>query len=271
VPISSCDENRLRIAQEAEQKLAQARQLAASGENEEALECYLFAFDNGRFVDGWGGVRLSYIPSEIAQLGQKYPLALEALRQRRDTREKMISEGETDFDVVSEWTAINQYLRESNRELEVLAKLQKSGKLVESVKERIIDSNFDQLLREKRYDVLGEFLNDFGRSFFHKIFHYEDMKLFPKRGPRNWDPATAMEHWKGSMREEGAQVFEVALGANNERAADEIARRLLLHCNDVVAYGNLLHAAFRAGKKKKAHDLLKQAKGQLSKEDYDKL
>ena len=62
--------------------------------------------------------------------------------------------------------------RESHRELDLLETLMKQGKLSETLKETIIKSNFDNLLEQRKYDVLGEYLNGFGRSFLLAIFHY---------------------------------------------------------------------------------------------------
>lgn len=47
---------------QAELMFKQARELAKTDDHAGALEAYLFAFDNGKAVYGWGGVRLSYIP-----------------------------------------------------------------------------------------------------------------------------------------------------------------------------------------------------------------
>jgi len=267
MPISSCDENRLRLAQEAESKFAQARQLVKSGDFAGALECYLFAFDNSLAVSGWGGVRLSYIPSEIAQLGNKYPPAKEALQVRRNAREEMIRAGETDFNLVSEWTSLNGYLCENDRELALLEEMEKRGNLDESVKDRIIDSNFDRLLSEKRYDILSGYLDDFGNQFMMQIFHYEEAALFPERFER----APGGDYWKSHIRDSGAKVFELALGVRKELQADGIATRILLYCTDAETYNKLINAALRAGHKKKARELAKHAKANLDREEYDKV
>lgn len=266
MPLSSCDENRLKTAADAEQKLKEARTLAREGHLEKALEAYLFAFDNSRFVSGWGGVRLSYIPSEIAAMGKTFPLAITALKERRDIREQLVLEGETDYDLVAEWTSINQYLGESIRELEVLEKLKKTGKNTKEMEERIIDSNFEHLLEQKEYKLLNRYINDYGRRFMNQIFHYETDTLLPQNDSR-WDPQRMAEFWKRVIRKEGAQVFEVALGSKNDLIADEIAKRVLIHCNDLQSFAALTKAATRAGRKKKATELMKLAQATLPKEE----
>jgi hypothetical protein len=270
MPISSCDENRLQLAQEAQLKLKNARELAKTDDNAAALECYLFAFDNGLAVDGWGGVRLSYIPSEIAQLGDKYSPAKLALQIRRDAREELIRGGEKDFNVVMEWLCLNGYLHDKERELVLLNELQGEGKLDDSVKDRIIDSNFERLLEDQRYDVLSKYLDGFGHKFMYQIFHHEEAALFPKKYKTNDESVSMSDYWKRHISDEGAKVFELALGVKRELQADEVAKRILLHCNDAYSYARLIFAADRARQKTKVRELRKQAKANLSQEEYAK-
>jgi len=269
-PYSSCDENRLQLAQEAQQNFERARELVRTEDHAGALECYLFAFDNSLAVDGWGGVRLSYIPGEIAMLGEKYPPAKTALELRRNAREELIRGGETNFDVVAEWLSLNAYLNEKDRELALMNELQDSGRLDESLREEIIDSNFDRLLAQKRYEIPCEYLDDFGNNFMFQIFHYEEAALFPGKRRKNAS-GSMTDYLKIRIADEGAKVFELALGAKKELQADEIAKRIFLHCNNAHAYSKLIDAATRAGHKNKARKLLQQAKANLAKDEYEKI
>jgi hypothetical protein len=271
MPYSSCDENRLQLAREAQSNLNRARELAKTQDHAGALECYLFAFDNSLAVDGWGGVRLSYIPSEIAELSKKYPPARIALEIRRNAREELIREGEKDFDVVSEWTSLNRSLGEKDRELVLLQELQDRGVLDKSLKDRIIDSNFERLLVEKRYDFLSEYLDHCGHKFLFQIFHYEEAALFPEKYKLKGASTSMTDYWKQHIRDEGAKVFELALGTKKNLQADEIAKRILLHCNDADSYNKLMDAASRAGQKNKARELSKQALTSLTEDEYRKV
>jgi hypothetical protein len=271
MPISSCDENRIQLGQEAQAKLKQARELAKKENHAAALECYLFAFDNGMAVNGWGGVRLSYIPSEIAELGERYPAAKAALTLRRDAREKLIHGGEKDFNTLLEWISLNRYLKDQERELDLLQDLEQRGLLDEKTKDQIINSNFERLLAAKRYDVLSEYLDHFGHNFMLQIFHYERAALFQEKYKREDQSMSYADYFRSHLSDEGAKVFELALGTKKEFQADEIAKRVLLHCNDAEAYHKLIDAAARAGRKNMGRQLLKQAKGNLSADEYKKL
>jgi hypothetical protein len=270
MPISSCDDDRLKLAQEAESKFDQAKQLAKTGDHAGALEFYLFAFDNSLAVGGWGGVRLSYIPSEIANLGKKFPPALTALQIRRDAREELIRNGESDYDVVAEWLAINHYLHDKERELVLLKELEEKRILSPSLKKVIIDSNFERLMAEKNYDLLADYFDDFGSQFMNQIFHCEEARIFPDKNFRADKSQSMADYWKQHVIQEGTKVFELALGIDKTMQADEIAKRILLCSHDADAYNKLIAAAKRVGKKQKALELSKKAKANLDKDEYKK-
>lgn len=58
--------------------------LAREGKFAEALEHYLWCYDEGVADPAYYGVRGSFLLNEIKELGKKYPAALEALQKRRD-------------------------------------------------------------------------------------------------------------------------------------------------------------------------------------------
>lgn len=264
--ISSCDENRLAIAEKADKSLDLGRKLASEGKYKKALEHYLFAFDNGRYVSGWAGVRLSYIPSEIAELGSKYPAALDALRERRDDREALILKGGSDYDVAAEWLSLNRYLGDNERMLSML------DHVGEKVRAKIIDANFEQLLSSKRYKLLSSILNERGRRFFSWELHYETEKYFPRNeGYTNWQPGTMLLLHAQTLRQSGLEVFELSLALKRNAPALEVARRLLVHFCDAETYIALLEIARRIGSKRIAAQLLKQAKSQLTAEDFERV
>ncbi len=267
MPLSSCDDDRLALARKAQLKLEEARALVKTGDYARALECYLFAFDNGLAVSSWGGVRLSYIPSEIASLGAKYPAARIALQVRRDAREDLIRAGETDYDVIAEWASINRYLDNEEHELDLLKELEKNGMLSNSLKKKIVDENFEQLLAKKEYRLLGEYFNDFGNRFMQSIFHYEEARIFPERYHY---PPQHLDFSRRQIAKKGADLVELALSLGRVEQADGIVKRVLTHCNSADTYSLLISAAERAGKKRKTKDLAKQAKATLDKDEYRK-
>ena len=236
-----------------------AKKLVVEGEYEQALAHYLFAFDNGNQVDGWGGVRLSFIPSGIAQLGTKYPPALDALRERRDAREELIRNGQADYYTTAEWRSINKYLGDTVRMLAMLDQVDAELRI------DIIVSNFRQLLANKQYKLAGEVLDDQGRMFFSWECDYETEKHFRSK-VRNREKF--LEYHLQATRRSGLEVFELALAVKRVASAREVARRVLLHSGDADTYIALLEIAGRVGSKTILSQLLKQAKSQLAPEDF---
>lgn len=125
------------------------------------------------------------------------------------------------------------------------------------MKERIIESNYERLLQEQRYEVLAEYLDEFGNNFMFLIFHYENELLFPKPTNAKVPPRRWQAIGKKQIAIEGAKVFELALGVKKDLQADEIAKRVLLVNSTVETYAMLRVVASQAGRKNKTRELLK--------------
>lgn len=247
------------VEKSAEKAFEQARILVKEGKYPEALESYLYAFDNRDKVYGWGGVGLSYIPSEIAKLGEKYPPAKEALLQRRDAYEAKIREGNDSHAVLSSWIALNHYLKDSAREMQLLKEFGASNKLSMEFKQKIIDSNYLLLLKDKKYQEIGEFFNHFGWMLWLSIGAYEADCLFPRR-PR--DEFAEMDRRRILMQ--GTNLFEVALGTERYEIAETIRRRVGQSCSGPFCTVRFILSALRAGKAGIAREIFVEASASLS-------
>lgn len=75
-------------------RMRYGNRLMRLGKNEEALTEFLWCFDEGnQHHVGFTGVRLSFLLSNIQRLGENYPPAIVALRERRDAaREALLAE-----------------------------------------------------------------------------------------------------------------------------------------------------------------------------------
>jgi RNA polymerase sigma factor (sigma-70 family) len=107
-----------------EARYKRAQELARSGDTAAALKEFLWCFDEGMpRVTGYGGVRDSFLLSEIAKLGENDPDALAALRERRDAAEKRLLGSKNDYDASADFAAINRYLKEDARTLQLYDQL----------------------------------------------------------------------------------------------------------------------------------------------------
>jgi RNA polymerase sigma factor (sigma-70 family) len=102
-----------------ESRYKHAQALAKNGQNEEALKEFLWCYDEGMApLPEYTGVRQSYLLEMIAKLGEKYPPALAALRERRDQTEQRLQASANDFAATMSFASLNRVLKEGNRTLQ---------------------------------------------------------------------------------------------------------------------------------------------------------
>lgn len=105
------------------QVMEEARELAENGQHEEALAKLLWCFDYGAKESvAFTGVRFSFLLSRIAEFGNKYPPALEALQERREAAERRAGKTKGTHRYMldlMELAALNQSLGEDAANLEL--------------------------------------------------------------------------------------------------------------------------------------------------------
>ncbi|MBP7863140.1 hypothetical protein KA183_15745 [bacterium] len=249
-------EKRIAIANEAAEKFKKARELTKSKDFETALEYYLFAFDNGHLVDGWGGVRLSYIPGEIAELGKQFPPALVALRLRRDERATIIKTGTCDTRTIHELISLNRYLNEDEYAQQLLSEIETipdySSKLLQYLQEKTLEIRQEKLKEEKKYDELKPLLAKAGRSAFMSMGDYEGEMLFAE----SEEDQKRNKRYRDYTRQTAAEAFELACGLRNLKIANLISERLLKIMPEIETYRILILSALKADSTDEASRLL---------------
>lgn len=269
--LSSCDENRLRLIAKIESSFARAKKLEQAGELEKALEEYLFAFDNGHLVPGWGGVRLSYVPSAIARLGERLPAATLALSHIRDAREKLIRSGELEFDVIHEWLALNRYLNEHERELQLLRELKDTGTLDADLESQIIRENYERLLEAGEYKILDAYFDKFGAHFLQSLLNFDCDTLLPPRRKSRGRSKEMAALWSRSIKKDGRNLYELALATKRWDHADEVARRVLSYCPEAESLTLLAETARRLKRKTRLKKLCNMAEELLPADELKKM
>lgn len=113
-----------RAADQAEDALNQARQLAREGKFEEALQKHIWFHDHALEIrPSYYGVRLSYALSDWIELGKKHPEALSALKAIRDQKTRRLLDGEIERTLFHDVASINHYLGESEATVELFKKI----------------------------------------------------------------------------------------------------------------------------------------------------
>lgn len=133
------------------------RQLVTEGKYEEALQQHLWFHQESKGSPGMAGVRLSFALSQWAELGQKYPKALEALKNVRDENERKLLNGTGGFAEFHECFAINRTLKEGGKTYELFKQLDAK---YPDVAQRCFDVATDPIFERKDYALYGKYVGD---------------------------------------------------------------------------------------------------------------
>ena len=116
--LSSCSKN------DPDKVLQRARNNFEKGRYEQALQDQIWFHDNAlKYKPSLYGVRLSYALADWIRLGEKYPAALEKLKEIRDNKTEQIKNGEGSFDLFHDVASIHEYLNESIKTVELYKNL----------------------------------------------------------------------------------------------------------------------------------------------------
>ena len=204
-----------------------ARRLADRGLHAEALSEYLWCFDHGHVEDpGFGGVRVSFLLGYMQKLAQKYPAAMQALRERRDAAESRVLEEADDRTSVVEFAQISADLGEPERSLALFERLLERADRPMARKE-LLRFVLPLCVDAKRYgavmatadplEVVGSLVRDL-------TSHIGWLRGDPKT---HEGAAGLTDYLRMSFVEEAADYFEVLLGSGREEEARVCAEQII--------------------------------------------
>jgi thiol-disulfide isomerase/thioredoxin len=269
--------------------------LAEAGFNAEALDHYLWCFDHGlEHSPSYVGVRLSFLLSDITDLGKNYPPALQALAERRDAAEKKLldaSPATTDFERVScaqDVSALNGALEQDERTLALYDRLASMGESFAKTRGYLAMGNsVDTLLIERRR--YGDFLalwhdspakltrriasferKSKGRASAGAIEKKEDGDDAPR--PDEIDIVeTMLEHERGEILRLGSMTYEALLGTDQLEAALALETKLTAFDPSGATCAELIDHALRVPAPEAARALAKRALERLHGTESDKV
>jgi len=150
-------------ANQADDALEAAQNLACNGKYEEALQKHVWYHKHALDVDrAQYGVRLSFALTYWTDLGKKYPPALKALRDIRDEDATRLAAGEQNRELFNDLVAINEELGESATTVAVFKKVQSvqptfASLIAELADKALFDANEYQLEKKYLTDPLARF------------------------------------------------------------------------------------------------------------------
>jgi len=229
------------------QRMQQGDRLAQQGKYDQALQEYLWCFDEGlTYNPAFVGVRISFLLASIARLGVQHPAALAALEQRRDAAEKKLRAGRGSFQCAADLQAINRVLNQPERTLALYDELKKAGADGDASRELLKPLVAEALRSERRY---AEYLEASPGT-------EETLDLLTKDGPpakgffgamfgggrKPEEDAARNQAW-----EMGGGLFEAFLGVGKQEEARRIAVKMARYDPSADGLQRLVARAKRAG------------------------
>jgi hypothetical protein len=242
-------EIRAREAVEIGGDVAQARMklgenLASKGDYAAALAEFLWCFDKGTSDPAFVGVRLSFLLLDLQRLGQVYPPALQAMRDRSDEREKKIISGTGDALTLRELVSLNDYLEDKGRSLSLYDRLPRDSKFKKDLGQKVTP----QLLAARRYDDILQ--NADSQTAFAK--QVEVMDSLAKFLPDNEIRKETLTSFRKRAVDVGLAHFEALAGTKKDSDALALADKIQKLDPSPAVREQLARAATRAGNTKLA-------------------
>ena len=228
-------------------RVAFARTLQEKGKPEEALKEYLWCFDEGATHDpSFVGVRLSFLLSDIAQMGQDYPPALAALRQRRDNARKDILADKEVSSRAMDFAAINSALEKAADTLALYDQLKKEKPKSEALPV-LRDQVTEQLLEKHRYAEIAE-SGDMNKRLDQEFSRWKEAVDEPAPAQLNEDQKKQMAQMRdGYFAGRIGHYYQVLVGLKRTADAEKLAQRMLKLAPTSNTYNELAWNGFLTG------------------------
>lgn len=238
------------------ERMNYARALQEKGRYAEALKEFLWCLDEGNKHDvGYAGVRLSFLLADIQSLGNEYPPAIDALKQRRDAARSSLEKGGASFEAAMEFTSYNEHLGDEELTLTVYDSLRQRGVSVPSV---LFDQVVELLIAKKRYADLVAAAGDIPGRVDREIEMNKSLLSTAQsdKGLRSY----LVQH----TVDMAAGLFEALAGAGKSAEADAVRDKVLKFDASTATFIALVKHATRADSKVTVQRVLDIAKARLS-------
>lgn len=252
--------------------------LEQKGKYNEALDEYLWCFDHGASSAGFGGVRLSFLLSDIHRLSAKLPRAREELIKRRDKAEATINGKPMSKEeairmrsgAMMEFVAINRTFGDDQKTLKLYDKLIKQDEIDAVVGRLILREVSEQLVKEKRYADLLKGVGDPKVFVEQAIAQFEQIQAITKAQVRDQAKEVA-SIMKRNLMEECTPVYESLVGTGQHKQAEWVSSKLIEFDGSAETYIALMNRAIRAGNNELARRLAASAAKSLEGENAERV
>ena len=221
--------------------LNEARDLARQAKYEEALQKHLWFHENAlKHQPSMTGVRLSFALAYWIELGEQYPQARQALVAIRDKTNTAIREGNGSFELFHDVSAINGYLKEAPKTVELFKILHER---LPDLAKRCYPAVEEELAAQGDYKLCSGYIPDpFAR--FDRIKRNRELalQLFKDHPPE------LKHHADKQFAEKTCSLIEILVGAGRQPEAVKI-RDVALAVRDDPAIRQAVETAVDRQKK----------------------
>ncbi|MBT3056163.1 MAG: hypothetical protein KME69_14945 [Candidatus Thiodiazotropha sp. (ex Codakia orbicularis)] len=215
--------NGLVMADVGNEDLNQICKLTEKGQYKQALEKHLWFHEESKKSPGMAGVRLSYAISAWINLGNKYPPAIEALKEVRDRNKKVLLSGKGSFQNFHDLSSINHGLNDEKDTLELFLIIDinypEQAKLYYIVAE-------DLLITHKKYDVCAKYIGD-PIIKYEQLHHMRELNLSIAKSDSEMNDPEFLEYADSSFVKGVLNLIEVLVAIDKREQAIEVQSRAL--------------------------------------------
>lgn len=195
------------------------------GQDEAALKEYLWCFDEGeQHTEGFHGVRLSFLLSDIEELSRRYPPAMTALLERRQRAEERIVDGSAEYDDIAVLASINRALDENESTIAVYDRVKAGGRLSPLTLQAFSIRVFNLLVDAKRYQRIVDEYDVIARVDHHFETYETTMTAYEDLDATLEAAGDTISH---RLRDEFAEII----------ADEDLQERLRLSARDMLRGG----------------------------------
>ncbi len=246
-------------------RLREARTHVRRGQREEALSGFLWCYDHGAGVRGFGPIRHSFLLGDILHLARSFPPAWSALRERRDQAEEASMRACAGIGEMCDAVALNQRLGAPERNVLLFENIAKRAGASQLLCRAMLVLVIEDICSLRRYDLVASFQAEIVSTARNRLkSHVKRAKI---RAASRWvgvlDDAAKLEFSQGSRNSAIAAVascYEALVGIGELGAAHEV---FLAVCENLGTETDVFFAfcerALRAGRQEAAHCALTDA------------
>ena len=223
------------------------------GRYEDALREYLWCLDEKYMVEpSYNGERSSFplsdidLISDIANLGQVYPPALEALTARNDTFLDQILNERIDTKI-SAYSYLNKRLGETEKIMQLYENLVQATEDRSRAIESVVFLNMKLFIEDKLYDPIVSNLDLVWMAKNLVKSQSVSLSAVPGVEPLSPDKEKEFREWyRAHIRGVLAEYYLVFLAASQEEEAQEIVSWALKSSDDAATYHALAEAGLKS-------------------------